>query len=101
MSIFELSRKSVKLTDLNIPLSGVLLIARAPEEIQTEVIENAEQGEKISVADVKKAIADANEIALKKTEQQIARCLMDQSCTSRPIPRKAILPVRRFRCRPA
>ena len=70
--------------NLTIPLEGAFLIARAPEEIQQEAIELAAQGEKMSIADVKKAIADANEAALKKTEQQIARCLMDQSCTSRP-----------------
>jgi hypothetical protein len=93
MNIFDLSRKSVKLTDLGIPLSGVLLIARAPEEIQTEVIENAEQGEKMSVADVKKAIADANEAALKKTEQQIARIF--------PMNHRPAMPRRNWRLRAA
>jgi hypothetical protein len=100
MDAYEMS-KSRNLRDLNLPIPGLFLVARAPEEVQDEVLERAEQGKKMSVADVRKAIADANETALKKTEQQIARCLMDQCCTSRPIPRKAILPVRRSRSRPA
>ena len=43
------------------------------EEARDEVIHRAQQGEKMTEAKIKRIIADANDAARKKTEQQIAR----------------------------
>jgi hypothetical protein len=66
--VFELS-KSNKLLDLDLPLSGLYLLAApsTPEPAKTEVIERAQAGETLSVADVKQTIDTA------KGRQQPAR----------------------------
>jgi hypothetical protein len=63
MAIAEAVGKSPKLSDLNVPVSGLyLLIAHTtPAEVIEAVAERSEQGDKLTLAEVKRMIADALE----------------------------------------
>ena len=63
MRAYELSLKSEHLSDLNIPISGLYLLAApsTPMQAQQAVIAAAENGQKITVAKVKEAIAEARD----------------------------------------
>jgi ribosome-associated translation inhibitor RaiA len=71
INVFQMVSKFDNLSNLDIPLSGLYLIAAAPEEAQTEVLESAVAGQKMSLAEVEKMVADAGDAAVKKAEQQI------------------------------
>jgi hypothetical protein len=60
MHVAELA-KSRNLRDLDMPLSGLYLLAAptTPETARNEIIQRAEAGQKLSVADVKKTIKSA------------------------------------------
>jgi hypothetical protein len=53
--------KSAKLADLNVPISGLYLLAAedTPAEVIEAIAERCEQGERLSLAEVKKMIAEA------------------------------------------
>jgi hypothetical protein len=72
MQVSELS-KSRNLRDLNLPISGLYLLAApsTPEEAQQQVIERAENGERLSVSDVKELIEEARN----KQEMETAELL--------------------------
>jgi hypothetical protein len=61
MQVHTLSGKSPNFGDLNLPVSGLYLLAApsTPEEAQQEIIARAESGETLSVADVRRIIDDA------------------------------------------
>jgi hypothetical protein len=63
LNVAELSAKSDKLSDLNLPVSGLYLLAApsTPEETRAAVIERAEKGEKLTLADVKSAVDAARD----------------------------------------
>jgi DUF3102 family protein len=58
MTVYEMS-KSAKFADLDIPISGLYLLAApsTPEAARAEILDRAEQGEKITVAAVQLAVA--------------------------------------------
>jgi hypothetical protein len=60
INVYEMS-KSNNLLDLDVPVSGLYMLAApgTPDEARTEMIERAETGEKVSVADVKRSIDTA------------------------------------------
>jgi hypothetical protein len=60
MRVFEMS-KSRNFRDLSLPMSGLYLLAApsTPEEVQQQVIERAEAGQRFSHAQIKEVIADA------------------------------------------
>jgi hypothetical protein len=76
MSVYELDGKSENISDLNIPVSGLYLLAApsTPGEAKTEVIERAEKGEKFSVTEVKEVIDQhaAPDVKASKTPTQFA-----------------------------
>lgn len=49
MDVHTASLKSAKFADLNVPISGLYLLAApsTPEEARAEVIEKAERGDKV------------------------------------------------------
>jgi hypothetical protein len=57
MRVHAMVGKSPNFGDLNLPVSGLYLLAApsTPEEARAEVIERAEQGEALSVSDVKRS----------------------------------------------
>jgi hypothetical protein len=61
VSVYELSRKFDNLSDLSLPISGLYSLAApsTPEEVQQQVIERAEAGEKFSHVQIKEMIAKA------------------------------------------
>lgn len=61
MEVHEAALKSAKLADLEISVSGLYLLAApsTPDEARAAVIERAEAGEQLSVADVQKIVDDA------------------------------------------
>jgi hypothetical protein len=60
MSVHALVGKSDKLSDLELPLSGLYLLAApsTPKEAVDEIVERAEAGEPVPVAEVKRIIED-------------------------------------------
>ena len=83
MRVYQMSLKSEKFSDLNIPVSALYLLARpsTPAEVREEVIERAEAGEQITVADVKEAVEHA------ATDQPIPPAETDSPA---PAPRKPL-----------
>ena len=75
MQVYELSLKSPNFGDLNIPVSGLYLLAapNTPDEVIDQVVERAEQGEKLSLAKVKEMIADARAADLATAEERLAK----------------------------
>ena len=69
INVSKAAGKFENFSNLNIPVSGLYLLAapNTPDEAKAEVIERAEKGEKLSVADVKTTIANA------KTKQPTTR----------------------------
>jgi hypothetical protein len=63
INTYELSLKSENISDLNIPVAGLYLLAApsTPVQAQQAVIAAAESGEKVTVAKVKEAIAEARD----------------------------------------
>jgi len=61
MNVYRLRGKFEKFSNLDLPISGLYLLARpsTPEAVRQEVIERVERGEKLSVAEVKDSIAKA------------------------------------------
>src|SRR5262249_30410741 len=59
MQVYELADKSPNFGDLNLPVSALYMLAApsTPPEARAEIIERVEAGEKVTVADVKTAIA--------------------------------------------
>jgi ParB-like chromosome segregation protein Spo0J len=75
MQVSELA-ESRNLRDLSLPISGLYLLAApsTPEEARQEVIERVENGERMSVKDVKELIDEArNKQAMETTELLNAR----------------------------
>jgi Protein of unknown function (DUF3102) len=74
MQVSELA-KSRNLRDFNVPISGLYLLAApsTPEEARTEVIERAEKGERLSLAEVQRLIEEARQAEAAKMEEKIAR----------------------------
>jgi hypothetical protein len=64
MNVHSLAGKSNKLLDLELPVSGLYLLAApsTPEQVQQQVISRVENGERLSVSDVKRLIAEAAEL---------------------------------------
>jgi hypothetical protein len=60
--------------DLSLPISGLYLLAApsTPEQAQQQVIERAESGEHLSVADVKKLIVEARDKQAMETAELLA-----------------------------
>jgi hypothetical protein len=60
IQVAALSNQIPQLAEFNLPLSGLYLLASpsTPDEARTEIIERAQVGEPISVADVKQTIAE-------------------------------------------
>lgn len=71
MQVNELALKSAKFSDLELPVSGLYLLARpsTPEEAREEVVTRAEAGEHLSVADVQRIVDDA---LFKQAEEKAA-----------------------------
>jgi hypothetical protein len=63
MRTYELSLKSENLSDLNIPVSGLYLLAApsTPPEAQQTIIAAARTGKKVTVAMVKEAITETRD----------------------------------------
>jgi hypothetical protein len=62
ISVYELSEsKSENFSDLNLPVSGLYLLAAptTPEQARTEIIERAKSGEAISTAEIKDVVENA------------------------------------------
>jgi hypothetical protein len=66
--------KSDKLSDLNVPVSGLYLLAApsTPDEVIDAVAERGD-GERLSLKDIKQMIADASEAEQAKAEKRIAK----------------------------
>jgi len=79
MRIHEMAGKSNIMLDLEVPITGLYLLAApsTPAEVLDHAAERAEAGEKLSVADVKKMIADARAGDKEANEKQLAK-LRDQ-----------------------
>jgi Protein of unknown function (DUF3102) len=77
MRLHELASKSANLTDLDVPISGLYLLAApsTPEPARTEIIARAEAGEKLPVAEVKRAIFAARGQQQPRSRQQPAKPL--------------------------
>ena len=71
----SVANKSENFSDLNVPVSGLYLLARenTPPEVVEAVAERSGQGERLSLAEVKGLIADAEEKGRAKIEGEIAR----------------------------
>ena len=63
MSVAEAAAKNAKFADLNVPVSGLYLLAapKTPPAAVEAVAERSEAGEKLSLADVKDVIAQAHQ----------------------------------------
>jgi len=61
MQVHALAAKSENFTDLDLPVSGLYLLARpsTPDECRTEVIDRAQNGEPLSVSDGQRMVDDA------------------------------------------
>jgi hypothetical protein len=61
INVYEANGKVPNFGNLNLPLSGLYLLAKpsTPDEARAEVIERAEAGEHLSVADVQRIVDDA------------------------------------------
>lgn len=75
MDVHALVGKNDKLSDLDIPVSGLYLLAapNTPDEVIDQAVERAEQGETLSVAKVKEMIADARAVDLAAAEERYAK----------------------------
>lgn len=63
----NVASKSNKLLDLEVPMSGLYLLARAPDSATEEIIERVELGEKLIVADIERAIGRREDQYLGRT----------------------------------
>jgi hypothetical protein len=70
----QVHTKSDKLSDLNLPVSGLYLLAApsTPEEAQQEIIDRAKNGEALSVKEVQRIIDEAREKDAAASEQVVA-----------------------------
>jgi hypothetical protein len=61
MAVYEISSKSENFSDLNLPISGLYLLAHpsTPEAARQQVVNRAASGERISVTEIKQEITEA------------------------------------------
>lgn len=77
-------KKSVNFTDLDLPISGLYLLAAplTPADVVDAVIVKAESGESMSLADIKKMIADAKGEGRAESEADASRRLAEQEASA-------------------
>lgn len=73
MQVHEMATKSVKFTDLNLPVSGLYLLAApsTPDEAREAVIERAANGEALSLKEVQRMIDQAKQKQADDYEQRL------------------------------
>lgn len=79
MGVYELAGKSGNLPDLDIPVSGLYLLAApsTPDEARTEVIQRAEAGESLTQAQIKEIVDKAVIASRADIEAQLRRTRED------------------------
>jgi hypothetical protein len=67
MHVYEMGSKTKSVSDLNLPLSGLYLLAApsTPEAARQEIFDQARSGKKITVGDVKDTVAKSRYVAVK------------------------------------
>jgi N6-adenosine-specific RNA methylase IME4 len=80
MRVFELQLKSGNLQDLDVPVSGLYLLAApsTPDEARTEVIERAENGEHFTHAQVKEIIVARGEREILRKAQELRAAMTEE-----------------------
>jgi len=85
ISVYELAGKSDNLSDLNLPVSSLYLLAApsTPEQVRDEIIERASSGEILPVAEVKRVVREHKQPATAESRMRNPEGYIDASAYAR------------------